>query len=235
MPTIEDMILRLEAAGFRFHLPATPEDIRAMETALGCALPPEIAALYWHGNGMEQFTPDDYPDDHRNDEGDNSESNEYDDENRPVRQVYRLMSSSEVIEMHPRLVEFGINTYGCCAFWTDDENYAATVYVEGPLEGRVGLLIEDDGSGPWLVFRSVFSFLEAVAACGKSGFLDWLKPSEDHPVDYPALAPLSPEETEADLAAAEGLRQMFVAADDADLRKYYAYRIIDAADLDTAR
>jgi hypothetical protein len=164
VPYTEDAITQLEAAGFQFNPAATEGEIRALEEALGCALPPDVAALYLHGNGMMPF---DY---HRRDE------------NHAEGELFRLMSTQEAADEHAILETCRVSTAGRRCFWTDDESDYAALYVEGPLAGRVCLIWHDDPDvSP--VYRSVMSFLAAVAA---AGFI----PGEEPAADYPALGPM---------------------------------------------
>src|SRR5436190_23470064 len=114
-PEVQELIARLEAAGFRFRPGASPAQIQRLEKAIGGALPAELAALYHHGNGMRPF---DYG---RLDEEEASSER------------FRLMSTREAADEHEDLEPCRVSIAGRRCFWTDDESNYAALYVEGPL------------------------------------------------------------------------------------------------------
>lgn len=233
---VEQAISRLEAAGFRFNLPAPdPEaQIGELAAALGCgALPPEVTALYWHGDGMSTRLQPDYdarfPEGEGPGEGDIGYGGYGGDgeEDGSIGDLFRLMTAAEVREMHPHLESFGFTSFGRRCFWTDDQSNYAAVYVEGPLAGRVCLL-SHDGPDPSPVYRSVLSFLAAVGDSGLRGFI-YDGPDHKPGADYPALTPRAGNMDTAHSADRDALRELwplFRAATETTEREQYAFAIV---------
>jgi hypothetical protein len=215
MDEVTEAIQRLDAAGLRFHPPASDEDIQAMAEELSCILLPEIVTLYQQVDGMLRRANEDYA---ALTEGGGS-----------VGDLYRLMSTAEVREMHPSLVPpYGFDAFGRRCFWADDQSNYAALYVEGPLAGRVCLLNHEE-LDPAPVYRSVASFLTAVANAGKRGFF---ADGTDYPTppsaDYPALGPADATEAEKsdDQDAIRSLVPLSETAVEDDERILYAFSIM---------
>jgi hypothetical protein len=131
------------------------------------------------------------------------------------------MTTAEVREMHPHLEEYGFDFFGRCCFWTDDQSNYAALYVVGPLAGRVCVL-DHDGPDPTPAYRSVASFLHALAAAGIRGFSSDRTPFSD----YPALGPVGAADSREDAEATWALWPLLEAAVRDSEREQYAYAII---------
>lgn len=171
-PTITGLISWLREQGAPLHPGATDQKLAQLTEALGTPLPDDIIALYRDHNGMEEWLYSEEEEEHEADEGYGG-------------QFFRLMTIAEVLQRHDPTISIPPEDWagpvpgkiGC--FWTDDESNNLYLHLDGPLAGRVGLLMHDDKSYPFL-FRSLHRFLETQATFGKNGF-----PSRGIPGDYP--------------------------------------------------
>jgi hypothetical protein len=159
--TVADLSLVFREMGVPCHPGATNDEITSLEEALGVALPEDIVALYRDHNGMGERVYED-------------EEWEDDEDFTPV-QFFRFMTR---ISVPPEDWLTPLPGKIAC-FWTDDESNNLFFHLDGPLVGRVGLLMHDDKSYP-VLFSSLRSFLDAQVQAGKNGF-----PHREILGDYP--------------------------------------------------
>lgn len=195
---MEELIRQMEANGIRFHPGASDDEIAETEAVLGISLPPSMATLYRHGNGMvdrhELLPSQDLTEIFASEE--EVEAGEYEE----IGSFWRLMSLAEVQEMHPHLVEFGWNWEGYICYWTDDESNHMNLASGGRMDGRIRRFSHDGGDSSYL-YRSVESFCAAQATTGLIGF-----PYDEAPGrDYPPTVPWSAEQTEEERAVVASL------------------------------
>lgn len=133
--------------------PATDEQLRHLEKALGVPLPEPLTALYRAFDGQDA-----------------SQS----------ALAFRLLSVDEVQDLilDGDWMEL---PQGARAFFADDHGNYAFVYLTGLLQGKVGLNDHDEPSGE-PVFRSVKSFLMHLVASGnRSMAWEFREMSRDYP------------------------------------------------------
>jgi hypothetical protein len=192
-----------QAAGFPLRSAATTVEIKATERLLGVPIPAVLRDLYLAANGFDPIPYD--PESEASIDG-----------------VFRLMSLSEVEEIHPGLAEWGWNTAERICLFTNDNSDFLAFCVSGPLKGKVLLLAHDapDFSPVW---RNTESCLEAILAVGKKGFPD---PFTISGADYPQLAPGSLAEATADNEVIALLRQRLESETGEQRRQDISYQII---------
>ncbi|MBB6049492.1 HEAT repeat domain-containing protein [Armatimonas rosea] len=162
---ITELISWLREKGAPLHPGATDQELAQLTEALGAPLPDDIVALYRDHNGMgEWLYSEEEEDEHEADEGYGG-------------QFFRLMTIAEVLDVGNFIYDdlaFSVALRACIpdrwgCFWTDDESNHLFLWLDGPLQGRVGLLMHADTCYP-VLFRSLESFLRAQKRAGHRGF-----------------------------------------------------------------
>jgi SMI1/KNR4 family protein SUKH-1 len=146
--------------GFVVNPPASSAEIAAAESALGCAFPPELRAIYevMDGLDVEGMTPD-----------------------------LGLMALKEVVKFHVADVEGWAppedrawwRKFGLVACWTDYNSNYIGIRVDEPARGMVVFLDHEDAS-PAPRYRSLESFLDQFEK-GVAEDIEW----HDWPTDFP--------------------------------------------------
>lgn len=204
---VTELISWLREKGAPLHPGATDQELAQLTEALGAPLPDDIVALYRDHNGMEEWLYSEEEEENEEDEGYGG-------------QFFRLMTIAEVLTRHDPTISIPPEDWagpvpgkiGC--FWTDDESNNLYLHLDGPLAGRVGLLVHDDKSYPFL-FRSLQCFLETQVAFGKNGF-----PYRGIPGDYPPTKTTA--STDAERLYVAQLQEEFPTLTHARLRMWVA-------------
>jgi cell wall assembly regulator SMI1 len=190
-----DVLSQLRKLTLGFNPPASEGSLRDLTITMGADLPSEMIELYTDHDGTA----------------------------RPGPLAVRLLSVEEIRAFHSMLAG-GLQSHyqGMCALWTDDESNFVSLYLKGPLKGRVCLLSQEDADlSPR--FFSVASFLNALLEHpGKSPFF------REFAEDYPAIdsAKDSPEMVQSDERAIVELDRILTSPASWEERQYAAFSIM---------
>src|SRR5262245_32731200 len=181
---MNDLIRRLRAFEIECNPPASPKQLKALETEFNAPLPNDLRALYRDHNGMADARG-----------------------TLPLRLLSLDEVRSERETLGLFLETFEWSDRGLVLFFSNDNSDYAGVYLSGPMAGRVAI-VPHEGVDVAPRYRSVRSFLQALLTAAEGGQDDL----RDLVFEYTPVAGFSPEERRQDWETAQALWRLYEAA-----------------------